>query len=146
MIQKLRAWTDESERAVSPVIGVILMVAITVILAAVIGSFVLGIGGDIEETPQVRLSVSASSATASANISHDGGDALTGSNLEIIVNNASGSNSSKITEKTSGIQDLGVGDQTSATWDSSNHSPNTVRVRVVHTPTDSLLVDTEASV
>jgi len=30
--------------AVSPVIGVILMVAITVILAAVIASFVLGLG------------------------------------------------------------------------------------------------------
>ncbi|MFB6224001.1 MAG: type IV pilin, partial [Haloarcula sp.] len=30
--------------AVSPVIGVVLMVAITVILAAVIGSFVVGLG------------------------------------------------------------------------------------------------------
>lgn len=35
---------DESERAVSPVIGVILMVAITVILAAVIAAFVLDLG------------------------------------------------------------------------------------------------------
>ena len=34
----------EDERAVSPVIGVILMVAITVILAAVIAAFVLDIG------------------------------------------------------------------------------------------------------
>ena len=38
------------ERAVSPVIGVILMVAITVILAAVIGTFVLGLGDSIGET------------------------------------------------------------------------------------------------
>ena len=36
-------FADDS--AVSPVIGVILMVAITVILAAVIGSFVLNLGG-----------------------------------------------------------------------------------------------------
>ncbi|WP_394350872.1 type IV pilin [Halobacterium sp. CBA1126] len=35
----------DDERGVSPVIGVILMVAITVILAAVIASFVLGFGG-----------------------------------------------------------------------------------------------------
>jgi len=35
---------NEEERAVSPVIGVILMVAITVILAAVIAAFVLDIG------------------------------------------------------------------------------------------------------
>jgi flagellin-like protein len=44
------------ERAVSPVIGVILMVAITVILAAVIGAFVLGIGGSQEAAPQASLS------------------------------------------------------------------------------------------
>jgi len=42
MIKKLIG--NEEERAVSPVIGVILMVAITVILAAVIAAFVLDIG------------------------------------------------------------------------------------------------------
>src|SRR6056297_1436136 len=47
--------TATDERGVSPVIGVILMVAITVILAAVIGSFVLGIGGEVQESPQVSL-------------------------------------------------------------------------------------------
>jgi len=39
-----------SDRAVSPVIGVILMVAITVILAAVIGTFVIGLGDDLGNT------------------------------------------------------------------------------------------------
>jgi len=43
-------FTDD--RAVSPVIGVILMVAVTVILAAVIGTFVLGIGSQVtSKTP-----------------------------------------------------------------------------------------------
>ena len=37
--------------AVSPVIGVILMVAITVILAAVIGTFVLGLGDQVQNNP-----------------------------------------------------------------------------------------------
>lgn len=41
---------ESSDRAVSPVIGVILMVAITVILAAVIGAFVLGLGDQVQET------------------------------------------------------------------------------------------------
>ena len=40
---------SEDERAVSPVIGVILMVAITVILAAVIAAFVLDLGDDMNE-------------------------------------------------------------------------------------------------
>lgn len=44
MTLKIRELLDEDD-AVSPVIGVILMVAITVILAAVIASFVLGLGG-----------------------------------------------------------------------------------------------------
>jgi flagellin-like protein len=43
--------------AVSPVIGVILMVAITVILAAVIATFVLGLGDQVSDTaPQASFS------------------------------------------------------------------------------------------
>ena len=48
--------------AVSPVIGVILMVAITVILAAVIASFVLGLGGEPTVAPQVSFSFDYESA------------------------------------------------------------------------------------
>ncbi|WP_159899274.1 type IV pilin [Salinirussus salinus] len=45
LIQTLRATiSGDDDRGVSPVIGVILMVAITVILAAVIATFVLGLG------------------------------------------------------------------------------------------------------
>jgi len=45
------------DEAVSPVIGVILMVAITVILAAVIATFVLGLGDQISSTaPQASFS------------------------------------------------------------------------------------------
>ena len=37
---------NNNENAVSPVIGVIAMIAVTVILAAVIGAFVFGMAGD----------------------------------------------------------------------------------------------------
>jgi flagellin-like protein len=47
--------TAQSNRAVSPVIGVILMVAITVILAAVIGAFVLEIGDQQETAPNTSF-------------------------------------------------------------------------------------------
>lgn len=46
-MQLTTLFNDDS--AVSPVIGVILMVAITVILAAVIGTFVLGLGDQVSE-------------------------------------------------------------------------------------------------
>ena len=42
--------TRKNDEAVSPVIGVILMVAITVILAAVIAAFVFGMSGNISKT------------------------------------------------------------------------------------------------
>jgi flagellin-like protein len=52
---KWRGGRNESNRAVSPVIGVILMVAITVILAAVIGAFVLEIGDQQETAPSTSF-------------------------------------------------------------------------------------------
>lgn len=45
------------DKAVSPVIGVILMVATTVIVAAVIGTFVLGSVGGVSTTAQAGLTV-----------------------------------------------------------------------------------------
>ena len=49
------------DRAVSPVIGVILMVAITVILAAVIATFVLGLGDQVQGNAQAGVNVDESS-------------------------------------------------------------------------------------
>jgi len=44
-------------RGVSPVVGVILMVAITVILAAVIGQFVLDLADILQQPPQAGVTV-----------------------------------------------------------------------------------------
>ena len=49
--------TRKNDEAVSPVIGVILMVAITVILAAVIAAFVFGMSGNISKTKTVAFTV-----------------------------------------------------------------------------------------
>ena len=63
--------SNESERAVSPVIGVILMVAITVILAAVIGVFVLGLGDELGDSAAPTATVS----FANGDVGEDGEDA-----------------------------------------------------------------------
>jgi len=60
------------ERAVSPVIGVILMVAITVILAAVIGTFVLGLGDSVNTSATAGVSVDTSGATPSVTVTSMG--------------------------------------------------------------------------
>lgn len=49
-----------SEDAVSPVIGVILMVAITVILAAVIAAFVFGMAGNVSKTRSIAVTAGTS--------------------------------------------------------------------------------------
>ncbi|MFU1782399.1 type IV pilin [Haloarcula japonica] len=70
--------------AVSPVIGVILMVAITVILAAVIATFVLGLGDQVSNTaPQASFSTEYDSGSDIVTVTHDGGDSIKASNLYI---------------------------------------------------------------
>ncbi|WP_342677428.1 type IV pilin N-terminal domain-containing protein [Methanofollis sp. UBA420] len=51
----------EHEEAVSPVIGVILMVAITVILAAIVGMFVLNMGNEMQGPKDIALTASTNS-------------------------------------------------------------------------------------
>ena len=53
----MRRKTDRQTEAVSPVIGVILMVAITVILAAVIGTFVLGLGENVSSASSAGVTL-----------------------------------------------------------------------------------------
>lgn len=96
--------TDDD--AVSPVIGVILMVAITVILAAVIASFVLGLGDTASQTtPQASFSwdysenSTHSSPDGNVTITHDGGDSIQAQELYIRGNFDSG------------------GDTTAGSWD-----------------------------
>jgi len=84
-LQKL-LHTPDDERAVSPVIGVILMVAITVILAAVIGTFVLGLGDSVESAPQASFNFDYDASTDNVTITHRGGDNINTNNTEIRVN------------------------------------------------------------
>jgi flagellin-like protein len=75
-----KLFTDR--RAVSPVIGVILMVAISVILAAVVGAFVIGIGtGAGNPVPQASFEFTEDGSTDTLTIVHAGGDTVEGADL-----------------------------------------------------------------
>jgi len=101
--------------AVSPVIGVILMVAITVILAAVIASFVLGLGSQTQTTPQASFSIDyASGAGVSLDglvtITHDSGDPIVDDELYLRgdgLNETGAWGSTDITDKTASGQSEG---------------------------------------
>jgi len=91
------------DQAVSPVIGVILMVAITVILAAVIASFVLGLGSQTQTTPQASLAIDysesgtpiggSSNYDGNLTVTHESGDPVTDNELYVRGDNFCNSNS-----------------------------------------------------
>ena len=78
----------KDDDAVSPVIGVILMVAITVILAAVIASFVLGLGDSQETAPNVSFEFDYNASNNQLDVTKSGGDAVESENLYIRGSNA----------------------------------------------------------
>jgi flagellin-like protein len=133
------------DRAVSPVIGVILMVAITVILAAVIGTFVLGLGDQVSESaPQAQFTFDYNDgSTEYINLTHDGGDSIPAGELNISstgnigVNDGadttwSGDDTSVAltTDGWSSTDEISAGEKISVTGKSSNSdlSDDTVRV------------------
>lgn len=86
-LEDIRGFVRDEE-GVSPVIGVILMVAITVILAAVIGTFVLGLGDDVTEATAPTADFDFDTETGedgveSVTITHAGGDSIPESELGI---------------------------------------------------------------
>ncbi|MFB6129391.1 MAG: type IV pilin [Salinigranum sp.] len=113
---KLKALLSDRQ-AVSPVIGVILMVAITVILAAVIGTFVLGLGDQVSQSqPNANIGFQYNINNGAGNhkitITHKGGDKLDPKTLKVTIN------SSAVWSKGN---DANIGDNFDATsgWSSS---------------------------
>ncbi|MDD4254225.1 MAG: type IV pilin N-terminal domain-containing protein [Methanofollis sp.] len=82
----------QNEEAVSPVIGVILMVAITVILAAVIAAFVFGMAGNMSSTKSVAATASHSvdGSNQVITVTFQGGkDAGIVENISVVINDES---------------------------------------------------------
>lgn len=121
-------WLRTDDRAVSPVLGVVLMIVIAVVLAAVVGSAVLGLGSGPAEAPQASLEFENSSGTITA--THTGGDTIDFSNAEVKVS-GSGSTSSpagtleagESAEVANGVQG---GDTVRVIWNDPNSEKTTV--------------------
>jgi flagellin-like protein len=79
-MQLKKLLTDDE--GVSPVIGVILMVAITVILAAVIAAFVLGIGDTDDPAPNANLEID-SPSSGDVRLEHTSGDSIVVGDTEL---------------------------------------------------------------
>jgi flagellin-like protein len=111
---------DRDARSVSPVISVILMVAITVILAAVIATFVLGIGESTStEAPSTAFEFEYDEDTGDVTVTHAEGEVINGDQLRF---------AGAALEKTS-FGDIWSGDVTSgATADVNVEAGKTLQV------------------
>ncbi|AFK21380.1 type IV pilin (plasmid) [Haloferax mediterranei ATCC 33500] len=114
-------------RAVSPVIGVILMVAITVILAAVIGTFVLGLGDQVgNSAPQASFSFDYDGAET-VTITHESGDPIDADRVSVTGDGVDSSATVSWTDDT-----INAGDSADVTT-SSNPLTGGETIRVIWT-------------
>ncbi len=161
----------KSRKGVSPVIGVILMVAITVILAAVIASFVFGMGSKVKSAPQASFMLEDNSTALREHLSDTnaplfdamlyGGGPLKCDELRITIkdlntsktwilnwnNDEFISNDNNITAKTGGKKALSPGDKIVFYANEQNLSSDKIwpgdplEMIVLHIPTGTIIYD-----
>ncbi|WP_424015697.1 type IV pilin [Halorubrum xinjiangense] len=130
---KPRTQSNTDDRAVSPVIGVILMVAITVILAAVIGTFVLGLGDQLGDTaPQASFEIDGENGSV-INVTKTGGQSIEGSDLVVSVDGQRGGDF--------GSGDWQSGEQRNASISGISLPSEEATVRIIHDPSGSAIFE-----
>jgi flagellin-like protein len=127
-----------NDKAVSPVIGVVLMVAITVILAAAIGSSVFG-KGPAESAPQANINAKFTNNSHTLVIEHLGGDNVVWENSQIRFTYENGTIADSIT-KPSG--QFSVGDITSFNVNNVTNG-NIYNLKITDNNTQQLICDKE---
>ena len=75
-----------NDNAVSPVIGVVLMVSITIILASVIAAFVFGMAGTVESPKIVNINVQKTGPTQITLTNYGGNDIGSLSSVQVKIN------------------------------------------------------------
>jgi len=80
----MRAMKKDNESAVSPVVGVMLMLVVTIIIAALVSAYAGGLGTGTSKAPQVGIQAKFSNTTG-LTISHTGGDTVNTLKTKIVV-------------------------------------------------------------
>jgi len=130
----MRKLFGRDERAASPVIGVVLLVGITVILAAVVGTFAFGVANDLDDSaPQASFEITESN-TSTVEVLKQGGGPVNGENIVVYVDG----------DKSG---DISAGEWKSGQTRSSDTSSLSVSgdatVRIIHEPSGSILYEEE---
>ena len=111
---------------VKSVIGVILMVAITVILAAVIGTFVLGLGSQVQNNAPTTDFTFDEDGSNNLDITHTSGQAVQNDNVEVTGSGLNGISDPCNTGSSDWPTEITAGD--TCTISSGNLQDGTIRV------------------
>ena len=143
---------EKGIRGVSPVVGTILLIAITVALAAVVATLVSGLGGR-GTPPSAMLTVSAtiSGDDITLRITHEGGDDLVVKDLQVKASNDNLGGMATLDLLTAGIPGttFNVGEAGTLTYTAASGSilaGDTITVFVIHTPSKQKLYSSSSVV
>jgi flagellin-like protein len=137
------------QRGVSPIIGVILMVAITVVMGAVIAGFAYGYLGTTSKAPNVALTVIDNPSNSSSLLLKDvGGESLLASAWKGSVTAGKESSANFTTQTQLGDNALSTGTVLSITTDTNGVAVTTgwYHVVAVHVGSDAIILDTNVLV
>lgn len=118
------------EKGVSPVVGTILLIAITVALAAVVATLVSGLGGR-GTPPSAMLTVTAENtgSTTTLSITHEGGDDLALADLKVKAIDSTEVENTKI-----GTGTFSVGDDKNVIMGLDTKDGDVITVYIIHEP------------
>ncbi len=142
----------KNEEAVSPVIGVILMVVITVIVAAILAVFAFGIGAPVK-APETKLRFVATNNSPMDNltITNVGGDSLILAEETIMISMAADNTqilpSTNLSAFGGGEQYLAPGRTINGTFGGTAvDTGDIINLQIVHVPTGQMIADTRVTV
>ena len=141
----------KDQRGVSPIIGVILMVAITVVMGAVIAGFAYGYLGTTTKAPTVSLSVIDDPTDQdSVLIKHNGGESMSGGEWKCSVTAGKESSANFSSQTETGSVAISTGSVLDVDYITNDGSTPVdegwYHVVAVHIGSDTILLDTNTLV
>ena len=141
------------QRGVSPVIGVILMVAITVVMGAAVAGFVYGYLGNVTEAPNVVLSVlDDPTDSVSLLIKHNGGESVAANDWKCSITAGKESPSDFDHQDETGAVAMSTGTTLDVGYNTTDDTTPVAiaagwyHIIAVHMPSDAILLDTNVLV
>lgn len=140
---------QNDQRGVSPVIGVILMVAITVVMGAVVAGFAFGYLGTTSKVPNVAMSViDDPTDQTSVLVKHSGGESIGANEWKGSLTAGKESTANFTTQTYLGANAISTGTVLDVTTDTNGDNITTgwYHFIAVHVGSDAILLDTNVLV